>query len=105
MTKNQRVNITKQSIAMQNNKIFIVVEFNDTLTINFVNAFDFDLINFANFNIVFVIVNNNKTKQIFSIVNNNKTKSTFSIVVNKNDDDDENSMSINKINKFQKKTN
>ena len=103
LTKNQRVNMTKQSIAMQNNRNFIVVEFNDALTINFVNAFDFDSINFANFNIVFVIVNISKTKQAFSIVNNNKTKSTFSIVVSKNDVDDKNSISTNKVDNVEKK--
>ena len=102
LTKNQRVNMTKQSIVVQNNKDFIVVELNDALTINFANAFDFDSINFANFNIVFSIVSNNKTKQTFSIVNSNKTKSTFSIIVNKNDDDDE-KMPISKFSKIQKK--
>ena len=84
---------------MQNNNDFIVVKFNDALIINFDNTFDFDSISFVNFNIVFAIVNSNKTKQTFSIVNNSKIKSIFSIVANKNDDDDE-EMSINKFNKI-----
>ena len=104
LTKNQRANMTKQSIVVQNNKDFIVVELNDALTINFANAFDFDSINSTNFNIVFFIVSSSKTKQTFSIVNSNKTKSTFSIIVSKNDDDDE-KMSISKFNKIQKKKN
>ena len=102
LSRNQRDIMTKLSIAMQNNNDFIVVEFNDALIINFDNTFDFDSINFVNFNTVFAIVNSNKTKQTFSIVNNNKTKSIFSIVVSKNDDDDE-EMSISKFSKIQKK--
>ncbi|KAG7002210.1 hypothetical protein G7Y79_00028g062310 [Physcia stellaris] len=88
---------------MQNNNDFIVVELNDALIINLDNTFDFDSINFVNLNIVFVIANISKTKQAFSIANNSKTKSTFSIVVSKNDVDDENSMSTNKVDKTQKK--
>ena len=103
LSKNQRDIMTKLSIAMQNNNDFIVVELNDALIINLDNTFDFDSINFVNLNIVSAIASISKTKQTFSIVNNSKTKSTFSIVVNKNDVDDENSMSTNKIDKVQKK--
>ena len=103
LSKNQRDIMTRLSIAMQNNNDFIVAEFNDALIINLDNTFDFDSINFVNFNIVLVIVNSNKTKQAFSIVNNSKTKSIFSIVVSKNDVDDKNSMSTSKIDKAQKK--
>ena len=91
LSRNQRDIMTRLSIAMQNNNNFIVVEFNDALIINFDNTFDFDSINFVNFNIVFAIVSSSKTKQ------------TFSIVVSKNDVDDENSMSTSKIDKVQRK--